>query len=76
MPAPFRQGLREHGYGEGQNISIECRAAPGAADRLPALAVELVRLKVDVILVGTSQSREDSDTATAFYLDDVEIWAK
>jgi putative ABC transport system substrate-binding protein len=40
---PFRQGLRELGYVEGQNIIIECRGAPGAADRLPGFAAELVR---------------------------------
>jgi len=51
----FRQGLRELGYVEGQNIIIECRGAPGAADRLPGLAAELVRLKVDVLVAtGTS----------------------
>jgi putative ABC transport system substrate-binding protein len=46
----FRQGLREIGYMEGQNIAIEYRSAEGRDDRLPALAAELVRLKVDIIL--------------------------
>ena len=45
----FRQGLRAFGYVEGQNIAIEYRYAEGKLDRLPDLAVELVRLKVDVI---------------------------
>ena len=50
----FRQGLQELGYIEGQNIIIEVRYAAGKADRLPDLAAELVRLKVDVIVaVGT-----------------------
>jgi len=50
----FRKGLRELGYIEGQNITIEVRYAAGKADRLPDLAAELVRLKVDVIVaVGT-----------------------
>ena len=50
----FRQGLRELGYIEGQNMIIEWRFAKGKADRIPELAAELVRLKVDVIVVGGS----------------------
>jgi ABC-type uncharacterized transport system substrate-binding protein len=46
----FRQGLRELGYVEGKNIVIEWRYAEGKLDRVPALAAELVRLKVDVIV--------------------------
>src|SRR5258705_8507501 len=49
----FRQGLRDLGYVEGRNLVIEYREAEGKADRLPALAAELVALKVDVI-VATS----------------------
>ncbi len=49
----FRQGLRELGYVEGQNIAIEFRSAEGKWERLPDLAAELVRLKVDVIVVNT-----------------------
>ena len=44
----FRQGLRELGYAEGKNIVIEWRSAEGKLDGLPALAAELVRLRVDV----------------------------
>ncbi len=48
----FRQGLRELGWVEGQNIVIEYRRAEGRFDRLPDLAAELVRLKVDVFVAG------------------------
>src|SRR5262247_525570 len=47
----FRQGLRERGYVEGQNVVIEFRYAGGLTERLPNLAAELVQLKVDVIVV-------------------------
>ena len=46
----FRQGLRELGYVEGKSIVIEHRWADGQLDRLPALAAELMRLKVDIIV--------------------------
>src|SRR5437868_12890930 len=46
----FRQGLRDLGYVEGQNIRFEFRSADGHLDRLPELAAELVRLKVDIIV--------------------------
>ena len=48
----FRLALRELGYIEGQNIAIEYRYAEGKVDRLPELAAELVRLKVDIIIVA------------------------
>jgi putative ABC transport system substrate-binding protein len=46
----LREGLRELGYVEGQNVAFEFRSAEGRLDRLPELAAELVRLKVDVIV--------------------------
>jgi putative ABC transport system substrate-binding protein len=49
---PFLQGLRDLGYVEGRNIVIEYRDAEGKLERLPALAAELVALKVDVIVGG------------------------
>ena len=55
----IRLALRELGYIEGQNIAIEYRYAEGKRDRLPELAAELVRLKVDIIVVqeGTRRIR-------------------
>jgi putative ABC transport system substrate-binding protein len=53
----FRQGLREHGYVEGQNVIIEYRFARGEVARLPGLAAELARLQPDVIVTpGTPAS--------------------
>ncbi len=51
----FVQGLREFGYVEGQNITIERRFSEGKYERLPDLAAELVRLKVDVIVAAASE---------------------
>ena len=48
--SPFLQGLRDRGYVEGRDIRIEWRFADGKRERLPALAADLVRLKVDVIV--------------------------
>ena len=61
----FRQGLRELGYVEGKNIVIEYRNAEGKLDRLPALASELVRLKVDVIVTGGSSATHPAKEATS-----------
>jgi putative ABC transport system substrate-binding protein len=46
----FRHGLREHGWSEGHNLAVEWRYADGHAERLPALAADLVRLPVDVLV--------------------------
>ena len=58
----IRLALRELGYIEGQNIAIEYRYAEGKRDRYPELAAELVRLKVDIIVVegGTVQAAKNA----------------
>ena len=61
----LRQGLRELGYVEGQTIAIEYRFAEERPERLPALAAELVRLKVDVIVTGASPAPEAAKQATS-----------
>jgi putative tryptophan/tyrosine transport system substrate-binding protein len=63
----FRQGLREFGWVEGQNVAIEYRWADGNLDRLPTLASDLVRAPIDVILVagpaGVRAARQATRTA-------------
>src|SRR5262245_31317564 len=63
--AAFREGLRELGYVEGQNVAFELRSAEGKVEHLPDLAAELVRLKVDIILASSNQSVEAAQKATA-----------
>src|SRR5215472_16035893 len=60
----FRQGLRDLGYVEGKNIVIEERYAEGQLDRLPVLAAELVGLKVDIIVTGSSPATHSAKNAT------------
>ena len=62
--AAFRHGLRELGYIDGQNVSIEARYAEGNLDRLPDLIGELVRLKPDVVVVGGSTATRAARNAT------------
>ena len=61
----FQQGLRELGYVEGKNIIIEWRFAEEKFDRLPALAAELVRLKVDIIVTAGPQATRPAKQATS-----------
>ena len=61
----FRQGLRELGYIEGQNIVIEYRFAEGKLDQVPRNAAELVRLKVDVVVTAGSTDTAAARKATA-----------
>src|SRR6266542_1733316 len=60
----FRQGLRDLGYVEGQNLAIEWKSADGKDDRLPGLAAELVRLKVDAIVTGGAGATRPAKEAT------------
>ena len=61
----MRDGLRQLGYVEGQNIRIEFRSAQGKPERLPGLAEELVRLKVDMIVAGTEPAIRAARRATS-----------
>src|SRR5262249_51762066 len=61
----FWQGMRELGWIEGQNIVVERRWAEGRIERLPALAMELVQLKVDLIVAGASFETRAAKQATS-----------
>jgi putative ABC transport system substrate-binding protein len=61
----LRQGLRELGYQEGRNLTIEARWADGASERLPALARELAGLRVDVICTAGTQATRAARDATS-----------
>jgi putative ABC transport system substrate-binding protein len=61
----FRQGLREHGYVEGSNMTIEYRFAHGEFERLPSLAAELVQMRVDVLVAMVTQASLAAKNATA-----------
>ena len=60
----FRQGLREHGYVEGQNIALEFRFAQGRPEKLPAMAAELVQMKVEVIVTESVLAAREAKQAT------------
>lgn len=65
-PGPLREGLRDLGYVEGQNVAYEARFAEGKQERLAGLAAELVRLKFDVIVAAggpaTAAARQETST--------------
>jgi putative tryptophan/tyrosine transport system substrate-binding protein len=63
--AAFNAGLKESGYIEGQSVAVEYRFAEGRFDRLPALASELVRRQVAVLVVGTTPGALAAKQATA-----------
>src|SRR5882724_3951008 len=60
----FDDGLRKLGYRVGENVTIEYRFANAEMERLPALAAELVRLRVDIITAGSNPSTVATKTAT------------
>ena len=64
LPEAFRQGLRDLGYVEGRTVVIEYRDAKGKSERLPALAAELVALKVDVIVAPSTPAALVAKQAT------------
>ena len=64
-PGPLREGLRGLGYVEGQNVAYEARFAEGKVERLPGLATELVRLKLDVIVAQGGPAAAAAKQATS-----------
>jgi len=65
VAGPFRQGMRELGYIEGRNLLIEWRSAEAEIERLPELAAELVRLKVDVLVTQGTPASQAARKATS-----------
>ena len=62
---PFMQGMRELGYIEGKNLVMEWRSAEGKSERLPALAADLVQLKVDVMATAGTPATQAAQKASS-----------
>ena len=75
MVDAFRQGLRERGYVEGQNIVIEYRSADGKIERFPRLANELAGLKLDLILAPIRLRRALSSVQLLRFPSSCRSWA-
>jgi putative tryptophan/tyrosine transport system substrate-binding protein len=61
----FRQGLQEHGWREGEDVTLEYRTAEGKPERLPGLAAELVNLPVDLLMTGGADATRAAQQATS-----------
>jgi putative ABC transport system substrate-binding protein len=66
-PDVFRQGLSEHGFAEGRNVTFEFRSAMGQLARLPDMAADLVRRRVSVIVSGGPSATQAAKTATIVF---------
>ena len=67
--AAFRQGLRDLGYSEGQNITLEWRSPGGRIDQYPELAADLVRRSVDVIVAQGTAATSSGETGIGHHPD-------
>src|SRR5262245_29028615 len=73
IDAAFREGLREEGFIEGQNVTIEYRWAKGVYERLPALAAELVGLHVDLLAALGTSAVHVAKSATATSMPTIQV---
>jgi putative ABC transport system substrate-binding protein len=76
MVRALNEGLRDLGYVEGRNLVFERRYADGRLERLPDLAAELVRLRVDVIVTGTNIQIAAAQRATVCGWSGSRLWRR